>query len=236
MTSVQPLLDDLARHARELEPTSADIEAILQRAHGPKRHGLRTGRSLAVTGSLVLLLVAALMAVPVTRTALGNAVDAFFGGLTPDHPVNGQPLTGSQVPQWMRAETKRALVVAGTGKDRLIAYRDHGAYCFLYGASVGECADGHEWARELAQYPVVLRGPTGGVGHPLGALYGFTRGDVSSVRLTFATRPPVTANARTGGFAISTDARWQPQELELRDVRGHPIATINVAGRFSAYR
>jgi hypothetical protein len=185
-----------------------------------------------MTGALVLLLVAALMAVPVTRTALGNALDSFFGGLTPDHPVNGQPLTGSQLPRWMREGTERALVVAGTGKDRLIAYRDHRAYCFLYGASVGECADGHEWARELAQYPVVLRGPTGGVGHPIGALYGFTRGDVSSVRLTFARRLPITANARNGGFAISTDSRWQPRELELRDVRGHIIVTINVAGRY----
>ncbi len=136
----------------------------------------------------------------------------------------------------MRSEAKRALVVAGDGQDRLIAYRDHGAYCFLYGASVGECADGHEWARELAQYPVVLRGPTGRLGHPTGALYGFTRGDVTSVRLTFAMRPPVTANARNGGFAIRTDARWQPMELQLRNIRGHVIATINVAGRFSAHR
>lgn len=236
MTSVQPLLDAMGRSARELEPTSADVAAILQRAHRPRQRRLRAGRSLAMTGALMLLVAAALMTVPVTRTALGNAVDAFFGGLAPDHAVNGQPLTASQVPPWMRSETKRGLVVAGTDKNRLIAYRDHGAYCFHYGASIGECADGREWARELANYPVVLRGPTGGVGHPGGVLYGFTRGDVSSVVLTFAIRSPATANARNGGFAIPTDARWQPRELKLRDVRGHTITTINVASRFTAYR
>ena len=161
-----------------------------------------------MVAALTLSLAAALIVVPVTRTALGNAIDGFFGGLAPDHPVNGQPLRGSHVPAWLRADTTRALVVAGIGQDRLIAYRERGAYCFQYGPSVGECADGHEWAQELAQYPVVLRGPTGGVGHPVGALYGFTRGDVTQrALLTFVNRPPVEANARNGGFAIHTPTR-----------------------------
>ncbi len=236
MTSVQPFLDDLGRRARKLEPTFAEVDAIVRRAHDAKQGGVRTRRSVAMVAALTLSLVAALVAVPGTRTALGNAIDVFFGGLAPDHPVNGQPLRGSHVPAWLRADTTRALVVAGIGQDRLIAYRDHGAYCFQYGASVGECADGHEWAQELAQYPVVLRGPTGGVGQPVGALYGFTRGDVTSVLLTFVNRPPVGANARNGGFAIHTDARWKPRELELRDIRGQIIATVSVAGRFTASR
>jgi hypothetical protein len=236
MTSAQPTLDDLGRRARKLEPTSAEVDAILRRAHEAKESRLRTPRSIVIVAALTLSLVAALVAVPATRTALGNAIDAFFGGLAPDHSVNGQPLRGPLVPAWMRAETKRALVVGGVGTDRLIAYRDHGAYCFHYGASVAECADGHEWAQELAQYPVVLRGPTGGVGHPVGALYGFTRGDVTSVTLTFVNRRSVRANARNGGFAIHTDARWKPRELELRDIRGQIIATVSVAGRFTAYR
>lgn len=235
MIGTEELLDELGCRARALEPNPSDVEAILRRVHLPVRRRARP-RPLVIAGMLALLLLTATIAAPTTRNALGDAVDAFFGGLAPGHSVNGQFLTGTQVPRWLLPEARNALVVAGSGKDRLIAYRDHGGYCFLYGTSVGECADGREWARELAQNPVVLRGPTGGLGHPTGALYGFTRGDVTSVRLTFATRPPLTTSARNGGFAISTDARWQPQQLQLRDAHGHTIAKLDVKDRFSAYR
>jgi hypothetical protein len=83
----------------------------------------------------------------------------------------------------------------------------------------------------VARSTVVLRGPTGGLGHPIGTLYGFTRGDVASVRLTFATRPALIASARNGGFAITADARWKPQQLDLLDANGHTITSIDVGAR-----
>ena len=231
MTVADELLDEVARRARTLEPTAADIEAILARSRSrlrTRRPALATWR-VAVIGLVAVLLAS--IAVPATRTALGSAVDSFFGGRTSDHGITGRRLTGKQVPRWLASETRHALVVAGTGSNRLIAYRTGGAYCFMYGTGVGECADGNEWARELAQNPVVLRGPTSGLGHPIRTLYGFTRGDVASVRLTFATRPALIASARNGGFAITADARWKPQQLDLLDANGHTITSIDVGAR-----
>jgi hypothetical protein len=235
MTTTEQLLDDLGCRARQLEATPADVHAVLAKAHAPTsppRPRPRRIPVLAIAGVLALLI--AVLAIPTTRTAVGNAIDTFFGGQTPGHPVNGRELHGAQVPRWLGADTHGALVVAGTGKNRLIAYRQRGAYCFAYGTGVGECASAHEWEHELAQHPVVLRGPTGGLGHPRGALYGFTRGDVATVRLSCADHPTITASARNGGFAIPTDARWHPQQLTLLDKHGQVIATINVTTRFSA--
>ncbi|MGH2929308.1 MAG: hypothetical protein ACRDL8_13990 [Solirubrobacteraceae bacterium] len=237
MTATEQLLDDLGRRARQLEATPADVHAVLTRAHAPTslpRPRERRIPVLAIAGVLALLIV--VMAIPTTRTAVAGAIDAFFGGQTPGHAVNGRELHGAQVPRWLTADTHRALLVAGTGKNRLIAYRQGDAYCFDYGAAVGECSSAHEWEHELAQHPVVLRGPTGGVGHPRGALYGFTRGDVATVRLSCADHPPITASARNGGFAIPTDARWQPQRLTLLSHDGQVIAIVDVADRFSVYR
>lgn len=235
MTATEQLLQDLGRRARQLEATPADVHAVLIRVHpraSPSRPRERRIPVLAIAGVLTLLIV--VMAIPTTRTAVGSAIDAFFGGQTPGHAVNGRELHGAQIPRWLGADTHRALLVAGTGKNRLIAYRQDDAYCFDYGPSVGECASAHEWEHELAQHPVVLRGPTGGVRHPRGALYGFTRGDVATVRLSCADHPTITASAHNGGFAIPTDARWRPQQLTLLDDHGRVIVTVDVTDRFSA--
>ena len=173
------------------------------------------------------------LAVPATRTALADAVDSFFGGQARDHRITGQPLTRNQIPRWLAGETRHALVVAGTGEKRLIAYRSQGQYCFLFGAGVGICASGRDWAQQLARNPVVLFGPTGGPGHPRGTLYGFTRGDVATVRLTLSTRPPITASATNGGFAINANAHWKPKRLDVLDANGRTITSVSVVARFN---
>jgi hypothetical protein len=241
MSNPHELLCELARDARRLEPSEADVRAILRRARSRRRR-LRWSPArpaLVAAGLVMVLVVAATASVPSTRAAIGDAIGSFFDGKAPDHDVTGTTLTRAQLPQWMRSQTDHALVIAGSGENRLIAYRERsGAYCFLYGPGVGECADGGEWGRVLARNPVVLRGPTGGRGatpgtdKPLGGLYGFTRGDVASVRLTFADRPSITAGARTGGFAMDSDLRWKAERLEALDAAGRTIAAVDVADRF----
>ncbi|MGH2895519.1 MAG: hypothetical protein ACRDPM_19945 [Solirubrobacteraceae bacterium] len=232
MISDERLLEELGG-IRQLEATSVDVDAVLARAHTPTRSRRSPMLALAIG---VLAVLTALALTPGARSALAGVIDAFFGDQIPNHAVNGQALHGLQVPRWLRPDLHRALLVAGSGNDRLIAYRQDRAYCFDYGGSVDECASAREWSRELAQHPVVLRGPTGGVGHPRGAVYGFTRGDVTAVRLSCATHPPISASARNGGFAIPTDARWQPQQLTLLGHHGWVIATVNIANRASAGR
>jgi hypothetical protein len=240
MTASHHLLEELGHRARRLEPSAQDVKATLRRLDGrtarlPAR--LVAGRSLgSLAFALAILMLGAAMALPAPRAALTGAIDSFFGGAAPGHDVTGRPVSGAQLPRWLRSETHRGLIVAGAGHNRLVAYRMQGAFCFAYGSGVGECASGSEWRRQLAHHPAVLRGPTGGVGHPIGTLYGFTRGDVASVRLTFRSRAPLSASARHGGFAINTDARWDPRELKVLDARGKTIATLDVADRFTAYR
>jgi hypothetical protein len=243
VSNAHDLLHDLGREARLLEPAETDIQAILRRARSGRRARRWSGGrpALVAAGLILVLILAATASVPSTRAAIGDAIDSFFGGKAPGHGVTGTPLTPAEMPAWMRSVTDRALVIAGSGENKLTAYRegkDGHYYCFLYGTGVGECADADEWGRILAQHPVVLRGPTGGRGatpghdHPDGGLYGFTRGDVASVRLTFADRPAITASARNGGFAMVSDLRWKAQRLEALDADGKTISAVDVTDRF----
>jgi hypothetical protein len=223
VTIEDQLLVELARRARQVEPRPADIETILQRSHNRMQPAVRSWQ-IALVGLIAVLL--ATLAVPATRTALANAIDSFFGGQVPHHAITGEPLTGKQVPRWLASQTDHALVIAGKGNNRLIAYRNHGQYCFAIGSGVGLCSTARSWAHQLAQKPTVLYGPT-----PAGTLYGLTRGDVASVRITFKAHPAVTASAHNGGFAINTNSRWSPQWLHALDANRQTITSIHLTSR-----
>lgn len=208
------LLLDLAMHARRLEPSDADVQSILRRAHAG-RSRQPSARRVAVV--LAAAAVAIALLVPGARTAIADALDSFFGGSVPGHQISGVDLSGRRLPRWLIGQTRHGLVVAGQGQNRLIAYRDHNAYCFAFGSAVGICDSAHGWTDQLANHPVVLYGPTS-------HLYGLTRGDVSSVRLTFAHHHMITIPTPNGGFTITTQPRWQIQQLETLDSHGQIVS------------
>lgn len=210
------LLSDLAARARRLEPSDADLQSILRRAHAERSRQPSAPRVAVVLAAAV---VAITLLVPGARTAVADAVDSFFGGSVPGHQISGVDLSGRRLPRWLIGQTRHGLVVAGHGQNRLIAYRDQTAYCFAFGSAVGICDGAHGWADQLADHPVVLYGPT-----PQHTLYGLTRGDVSSVRLTFAHHHVITIPTPNGGFALTTQPRWGIEQLETLDSHGQVVS------------
>src|SRR4030081_118622 len=99
MSIQDELLDELARRARKPEPTADDMQAILTRSQAPARRPALGRWRVATIGLLAVVLGA--VAVPATRSALGSAVDSFFGGRTPGHGIAGRRLTGNRVPRWL---------------------------------------------------------------------------------------------------------------------------------------
>ncbi len=210
------LLSDLATRVRRLEPSDADVQSILRRAHaGQSRQP--SPRRVAV--ALAAAAVAITLLVPGARTAVADALDSFFGGSVPEHQISGVDLSGRRLPRWLIGQTRHGLVVAGHSQTRLIAYRDQTAYCFAFGSAVGICDSAHGWTDQLVNHPVVLYGPT-----PQHTLYGLTRGDVSSVRLTFAHHHMITIPTPNGGFAITTQPRWQIKQFETLDSHGQRVS------------
>jgi hypothetical protein len=223
--------------ARRLEVSDGLVARVAARAQRRPRRRLE-GRSPAwIAGCLVVLAVGG-VAVPAPRAALVGAIDRLLGDEAP-----GEALTPGQIPDWIAADRPAGpvRVIAGEGDDRLIVYRVHSpgsspSICAMYGDSVGECSDAAGWREELADHPVVLRGPTG---RPLGprTLYGFLRGDVAQVRLEYERGPATVAPTPNGGFAITVGAdRIGPDERPTRlvalDRSGRPIASEDVGDRF----
>jgi hypothetical protein len=234
MTTVDHLLRDLAAEVRAVEPSAGAIDASVRRAQlQPRRHRSRRrlvptfARPGAALAGMLLVLLGATLAVPATRAALVGAFDNVFG----DSSSGGARLSGSEVPPWIEPDAQGVRTIAGHGHERLISYREGDFYCVAYGNSVGECSSHEDWLKTLADDPVVLRGPTGGITEPRRTLYGLTAGTVAEVRIDYERGPATIAGASAGGFAIKADLTRAPTVLTALDAAGHTVTTIDVSAR-----
>jgi hypothetical protein len=235
MTTIDDLLRDLAAETRAVEPSAGAIDASVRRAERqPRRHRARrrlvptfARPGAAALAGVLLVLAGGTMAVPATRAAIVGAFENVFG----DGSSGGARLTGSEVPPWIERDAQGVRTIAGHGHERLISYRERGFYCVTYGDSVGECSSQGDWLKTLADHPVVLRGPTGGIAEPRRTLYGLTVGTVAEVRIDYERGPATVADASAGGFAITADLTRAPTVLTAVDAAGHTVTTIDVAAR-----
>lgn len=233
MTVIEDLLRDLAADVRAVEPSATVIDASVRRAQRAPRRvsrlrvpGVARPMATALVGTF-LLLAGGAMAVPATRAAIVGAFDNVFG----DGASGGARLAGDEVPAWIEPGARGVRTIAGAGHARLIAYREAGAYCVAYGDSVGECSSPEDWLSTLADHPVVLRGPTGGLSEPRRTLYGLTAGTVGKVRVDYERGASTVADSSAGGFAVTVDIARMPTVLTALDADGGVVTTIDVSAR-----
>lgn len=235
----EPWMRSLGDAARRLDATDALVARAVAEGGVRSRPAprLSLARPLAwAAAGLALLAVGGALAVPAPRAAISNAIESLFS----DDPP-GDPLPSEQIPSWIASDRPMGVrAIAGSGDDRLLVYRrasaDGLSICAMYGRSVGECGDPASWREQLADTPMLLRGPTGSPGGPR-TLYGFLRGDVTEVRLEYAAGPATTVATPDGGFAITVRGErigpgTHPTRLVGLDSSGRTIGSHDVGDRF----
>lgn len=233
--------DELARlafeEARAIEPTDAEIRAVVRRAHGePTRR--RRGRRLIVAVAATLTLVAGTaFAVPQSRDAILNGFgafkDFFTGGEPPGTPAPAGEKEG-QLNWFGGSDIVTGSVIAQAGLVRLIAYREPvtGMACLGYGLAFEECRPDSEWSQVLARSPVLVRGP---LPQPDAAgrlpLLGVTADNITTIEIRYADGGTERVDNVQHGFVLFAEPKRTPATLIARDQTGTNVATIDISDR-----
>lgn len=237
--------DDLIRAAfapaRALEPSEADVAAVLARVGSTTGRAKATGpaiwrRPATVALAALLLLAVALYSVPTTRAALedaGGAVGGVFsgwlGGNSAEAP--GKPLeAGEKLPEFLEYlddphHAREPRVIAEAGGYKLYSYiGSSGGLNFDLGETgVGM---GFESAAELGEAPLYVLGP-GAMQHADAEghvpLFGIAAKEVTAVELAYASGPPLRVEGVEGGFVLLAEPGREPREVLALGAQGEVL-------------
>jgi hypothetical protein len=130
------------------------------------------------------------------------------------------------------AQPGSARVIARTGDERLVAYRDRssGAPCFSYGRHAAECGGTIGfWESRFTNDAVAPLAITRTARQPgRVALWGITAQDVARVEVRYAAGGAVGARG-VNGFVVIVDPARRPRELVARSADGQLLGVQPVA-------
>lgn len=236
--------DDLIRAAfapaRAIEPSEADVAAVLARVRSTPRRSKGTPpviwrRPATVALAAFLLLAVALYSVPPTRAAIegagasvGGVFSGWLGGDSAEAP--GRPLQAAEaekLPEYMEYlhDSKEPRVIAEAGGYKLYSYiGSEGTLNFEFGG-IG-FGMGYPSAAELGDAPLHLL-DTGARRHPDAQghvpVWGIAARSVSSVELTYESGPPLRVSGVEGGFILLAEPGRGPTEVVALNADGKEI-------------
>lgn len=234
-------LDELLELAyadiRAMEPTEAEIAAVLRRGAPSRPRRTSRRRIVAIAFTSLLLASGTVFAIPQTRDAILGA----FGDI--GRFVTGGDPPGTAVPRGERlgelnwfegGSPDSGSVIARSGDVRLVAFRNTttGYACFGYGLSIEECRPDGDWVDQLSQSVVLLRGPTpqpDSVGRL--PLFGFVSDSVTRVELEYADGSSDRPTDVKHGFVVMGDPARVPHTLVAFDAAGDVVSRQDVTGR-----
>jgi hypothetical protein len=230
--------------ARTLEPSEAEVAAVLARLEpGPPREARRPRpragwRRLALSALAALaLLLAGFYAVPGTRAAIEDATDGvagsfsgWLGGDSADAP--GTPLRAHQEAPayfhegaWSKQNVHEPRVIAAAGGYKLFAYiQRSGALGFDLG-NTGFGMGGFT-AHNFRHGAIEVLGP-GAMRHADAdghvPLFGISAKAVKSVQLVYGSGAPLEVSGIDGGFVLLAEPEREPREVVAYDGAGEVL-------------
>lgn len=230
--------------ARTLEPSEADVAAVLVRIGPTTRRPEGTEpviwrRPATVALAALLLLAVALYSVPTTRAALedaggtvGGVFSGWLGGGSAEAP--GRPLgAGEKLPEYLEYlhDTKEPRVIAEAGGYKLYSYiGSSGGLNFDLGET--GFGEGFESAAELGDAPLYVLGSgktwrhADAQGHV--PVFGIAARSVSSVELTYESGPPLRVSGVEGGFVLLAEPSRGAAEVIALDAGGKEIGRESI--------
>jgi hypothetical protein len=222
---------------RDLEPTEAEIAAVVARARRVDRPATRRARTLAAPpwrrlaapALLALLLLAGLAyAVPQTRAAIDDIASTLSDWVSGDSSeAPGRPLgANEQAPAYFhdqRYARDPRVIAAADGYRLYAALMPGGGVQFDLGnTGVGL---GFE-ASAFDERALYVLGPgamenADESGHV--PLFGVTARPVSSVELTYESGPPLRVDDVDGGFVLLAEPDRAPREVIAFDRQGNEV-------------
>jgi hypothetical protein len=234
-------IDELARlafaEARAIEPTDAEIQAVVRRAHAEPSRRRPARRVILAAAATLTLAAGTALAVPQSRDVIldgfGTFKDFFTGGEPPGTPVPGGEKEG-QLNWFGGSDVATGSVIAQAGSVRLIAYREPttGMACLGYSLAFVECRPDTEWSQVLARSPVVVSGP---LPQPDAAgrlpLLGITADNIATIEIRYADGGSERVDNIQHGFVLFAEPKRTPATLIARDQTGVDVATIDISDR-----
>jgi hypothetical protein len=247
MTRDEILLLGAFAPARSLEPSPAEVAAVLRRAAGgPPAPGRRAGRGrsrgMAAALASLLLLLGVAYAVPPTRAAIDDAAESiggiFDGWGSGDSGGGPGRALGSDEPApnyfregaWSEVHVQDPRVIAEAGGYRLFAYRERNGTIGFDLGDTGVGMGGYH-ASDFDGRAICLLGPgTTDDTDPTGPrpFFGVTAPDVGKVELGFASGPSETVDVEGGGFVLLLDRGREPTTIAALDADGGRIGTATI--------
>jgi hypothetical protein len=232
----------------ELEPTRAEVQAVLRAARerparrrlfgpAPPRPAFQPGWAMAVVVALVVAL-GTVTAVPGARAALLGAIDRlerFFGGGEPPGvplPVDERVGALDALNFLSDAAPGSPRILARSGAERLVAFqgRRPGQACVSLGRRLNECGDAAYWRGRLDDGAVAPLIATPAEDGAAAAVWGVAQDVVTRVELRYADGGTVTAAVPYNGFVLIADPARGPRELLARGSDGRVVARADLSG------
>lgn len=234
--------------ARSLEPSPAEVAAVLRRAAGaPPAFAARPprgwGRLAAPALAALLLLGGVVYAVPPTRAAIDAAAGGIGGifdgwgsgdtGAAPGRALGGgEPAPGYlREGAWSEAHVQDPRVIAEAGGYRLYAYRERSGTIGFDLGDTGVGMGGYR-ASDFDGRGICLLGPgTTDDTDPNGPrpYFGVAAPDVRKLGLGFASGPNQEVGVGGGGFVLLLDRSREPTSITAFDAAGDEAGTASIA-------
>lgn len=219
--------------ARRLEPTDAEVDAILSQltaaAPARRRAPRALARMAAFAAVLLVALTAAYAVAPPVRAAIDELADPFAAWLGGDpQQAPGRPVAGDDfAPDYLRnpnfAKDPRVIAEAG-GYKLFAARRDDGTLTFDLGNTL--IGIGGSFAKDLREHALIVLGP-GAMryadrrGHV--PLFGLVRRNVAHVELEYEGGPPLRVATPSGGFVLLAEYAREPRAVVAYGDSGHEL-------------
>ena len=222
--------------ARELEPTDAEVSAVLARAgsaaaRSPHRPSRAFARRLApFAAAATVLLGGGYAAAEPVRAALDDVAGTFgdwLGGDAGDAP--GRAVDSSDATPDYLLDPRYATqtrVIAQAGPYKLFAARGPGNGLTFDLGDTGVALGTPSAARAFRHHAIVVLGPGAlrtmdSRGHV--PLFGITARSVARVELTYASGPPLTVDGVAGGFVLLAEPDRSPRAVVAYDATGREL-------------
>ena len=236
---MRTIRDDTDMHtafavARTIEPTEAEVSAILARVRRLTQQPSRTlphwrRRYAAPAFAAFVLLAGGVVVVPATRAAVIDVVDTFAawaGGHSSTAP--GRPLSAGENAAAYLRDPRHSIdprvIAEADGYKLVVAREPDGAIEFDLG-DTGVGIGGLN-VSDFNGYALYVLGP-GSVqnadehGHV--PLFGITARTVKSVELVYASGPPLRVAGIDGGFVLLADPKRDGREVVAFDAHGNEV-------------
>jgi hypothetical protein len=231
-----------------LEAFGQELERLADRDARRRERFSRFGRAgafaaparLALAATVVAVLLGGAYAVPPTRAAVDDVVDAMSGWVSGDEgAAPGRPVaSGEAVPSWVAAEDGEKRVLAETSGQKLVAIRQGDEITFAL-AGYGATATIDAWRRQLAGTRLSLVGAGRFVDdgrHDRRPVFGLVAGSIRRVQLNYADgRSPTVQDGVHDAFALTIATDRRPDSLVGYDADGRPVTRVDVSRREFRY-